>query len=96
MRDDHLSLTSGKVSPSERCGKAGEWKRLGTVATIHTEALSGDPEDTHTKTGFMTDSNDYMNFESIMFLFKIYLKKDLSLNGFIHVQKGCEEANANH
>lgn len=36
-----------------------------------------------------------MNFESMMFLFSIYLKKDLSLNGFIHVQKSCEEANPN-
>lgn len=46
------SLTSGKVSQCERCSKAGGWKTLGRVATIHTEALSDDPEGAHTKTGF--------------------------------------------
>jgi len=43
MGGDALTHTNSEGSLGERCSKAGGWRRSGTVAAIHTAALSDGP-----------------------------------------------------
>lgn len=94
MWDYTFILTNCKGYRWGRCSKAGEQKRSGTLAAIHTAALTDDPEGAHRRFRNLTAKKRTWN-QTMCISVSTCLKKDLSLDVFIHIQKRREEANPN-